>query len=87
MHTWPAAQTVPHEPQLAFAVCRSAHVPEQSVVFAGQAQALFTQTRLALHASAQKPQLFLSLVRLTQVRLHMARPDAHDVAQAPLLHT
>jgi hypothetical protein len=57
------------------------------VVPEGQAQSLFTQTRLLAQTWAQKPQLFLSLVRLTQVRLHMARPAAQVVAHAPLLHT
>ena len=48
---------------------------------------LFTHTRLLAQISAQKPQLVLSVDRLTQVRLHMARPAAQLLAQAPLLQT
>jgi hypothetical protein len=78
---------LPHIPQSASEVCRSAHTPEQSVVPDGHAQFEFTQVKLLAQTCAQNPQLFLSSERSTQEVPHLARPAAQLTEQTPLLQT
>ncbi len=87
VHTVPVAHALPQVPQLAFAVCRSAQVPLQSVVPDAHAQALLLQTWLFAQTSPHSPQLFLSVLRSTQELPHLARPLAQAAEHAPLLQT
>jgi hypothetical protein len=84
---WPGLHAVPHAPQLAFDVFKSAHTPAQSVVPAVHWQALFTHTRAPAQICPQKPQLVLSLVRLTHELPQRASPEPHAAEHMPALHT
>jgi len=83
----PAMHALPHEPQLAFEVWRSAHVPLQSMVPDAQVQVLLLQTWLFAQLTPHRPQLLLSVLRLTHEVPHLARPLAQAAEHAPLLHT
>jgi hypothetical protein len=72
-------------PQLALDVVRSAHTPAQSVVPEGQAQLLFTHTRLAPQICPQNPQLVLLFVRFTHELPHRASPEPHAAEHMPML--
>jgi hypothetical protein len=87
VQTVPAEHALPHVPQFAFAVCRSAHVPLQSDVPEAHAHMLLLQTWLFAHTSPQRPQLFLSVLRSTHEVPHLARPLAQAAEQALLLQT
>jgi len=68
-------------------VWRFAHTPLQSTVPLGHAQLLLTHTKLLAQIWAQKPQLFLSLVRFTHAFMQLARPCAQFTLQFPFEHT
>lgn len=87
MQVVPVAHAFPHDPQFALAVCRSAHVPEQSLVPAGHAQLPPVHTRLPPHTCMQKPQLLTSVFRSTQEVPHFASPVAQLAEQELLLQT
>ena len=87
VQTVPAEQALPHVPQLAFEVCRSAHVPLQSMVPGAQVQALFTQSWLAAQLTPHRPQLLLSVLRLTHEVPHLARPLEQAAEHELLLQT
>jgi hypothetical protein len=86
-HVWPGLHEVPHAPQFALDVCKSAHVPAQSVVPGAQAHALFTHTRVPEQICPQNPQFLGSLVRSTHELPHCASPEPHAAEHIPALHT
>ena len=65
VHSSPAAHAVPHAPQLLPSVCKSEHVPEQSVVFDGQMHAPPSQTAASGQVTPHSPQLSRSVCRST----------------------
>ena len=87
MQTVPEEQALPHAPQLAFEVCRSAHVPLQSMVPGAQVQALLLQTWLFAQLTPHRPQLLSSVLRLTHELPHLARPLEQAAEQLLLLQT
>jgi hypothetical protein len=66
----PAAQTVPHPPQLVLLVAVSTHAPAQSVYPAAQVHAAAVHTSFAPHVAPHRLQLFLSFCRSTHVFPH-----------------
>jgi hypothetical protein len=77
---------VPHVPQFVPSVWRSAQVPAQLTVPAGQAQSPFWQIKFEPQISKQRPQLALLLCRSTHAAPHIVNPEAaHRIAQVPSL--
>jgi hypothetical protein len=77
-HACPGAQALPHAPQFAALVLRSAQMPEQSVVPFGQAQLPLAHTRLPAQIWEQNPQLLLSFVRSMHALPQRASPAPHE---------
>ena len=77
LHTWVAAQAVPHAPQLPGLLARLTHWPEQSTVPVGHLQAPPEQNVPPEHARPQPPQLLLSVCVSTHDLPHAVRLVAH----------
>jgi hypothetical protein len=74
----PAAQALPHAPQLLELVLRSMQLPEQSLWPFGQAHCPAEQYFPPLQTLPHAPQLVESLCRSAQMPLHRSRPAAHE---------
>jgi hypothetical protein len=75
-HPWPEIHCVPHVWQLALSVKRSAQVPAQFTVPAGQVHIASSQMRLPPQVSEQRPQWSLFDARSTHDAPHWVNPDA-----------
>jgi hypothetical protein len=77
-------QALPQPPQLALLVCRSTHVPEQSVFPPAHSHDEFTHTFPAVHAVLQSPQWLVELVVSTHDAPHIVSAPVHT--QLPSMH-
>jgi hypothetical protein len=85
-HVCPGWHALPHVPQFALLVCRSAQTPLQSVVPEAHAQVPPLQTRFPEQIWPQKPQLVLSVCRSTHALPQRARFEEQFGEHVPMLH-
>jgi hypothetical protein len=87
LHTWPAAQALPHAPQFITSLAVLTQVPAQALWPGGHTQAPALQRPPPPQREPQAPQFSGSDCSWTHAPPQAVRPAAHVAAQTPALHT